>query len=411
MTPSDVTPPDANHLPTLKGVQLPRWDWLLVPIIGLLTMYLISGSTEFIARRAFSDAAGSLPACKVLNDYPAGARMAPNSVCWEKLPEGELTEYRFNGCGDRAGMECGTKAPGVYRIVMTGTSAAVGRYLAREKTLAALLPVELSRRTGRKIDLYGEGLMQGFAISPAIRFDQILESKPDLVLWLVTPLDIKNTAQEMAMSPLPVPPEGPGKPLSLTRPRYLIKAGLATNSIMDVIRNHFNRTRSSLLLQHYLYASQSLYVKSFLMGGDDAEFLRTEPNSKWLGELRQFDIDAAEFQARATAAGVPLVVALVPNRAQAAMVSMGEWPTGYDPYKVDEETRSIIVSRGGNFIDIMAGFRKIPHPEKYFFPVDGHPNAGGNAILSKLLADELTGGAVPALAVSPQPPMASDQRK
>jgi hypothetical protein len=93
------------------------------------------------------------------------------------------------------------------------------------------------------------------------------------------------------------------------------------------------------------------------------------------------------------------------------MISMGKWPTGYDPYKLDEKLRFIIVSHGGIYLDILPQFRKVPSPEQYFFPVDGHPTSGGHAIIATLLAKELTGGAVPALNASAQFEAVSEQTR
>lgn len=99
----------------------------------------------------------------------------------------------------------------------------------------------------------------------------------------------------------------------------------------------------------------------------------------------------------------------VPNRAQAAMISMGKWAAGYDPYKFGEELRAIITRHGGTYIDILPGFRSLPNPGQYYFPVDGHPDARGHAIISGFLAREITSGAVPALKAIAQPPDASRQ--
>jgi hypothetical protein len=84
-------------------------------------------------------------------------------------------------------------------------------------------------------------------------------------------------------------------------------------------------------------------------------------------------------------------------RPQAAILSTGSWPAGYDPYKLGNELRTITTSHGGIYIDILPGFREIPNSEQLYFPVDGHPTADGHAVISSLLAKELTNGSIPAL--------------
>jgi hypothetical protein len=155
---------------------------------------------------------------------------------------------------------------------------------------------------------------------------------------------------------------------------------------------------SIIMLKHYLYQSQSIYIKQYLMGvGDRLDFLSIQPNVTWSDNLRKFDGYENEIEGRTKMAGIPLVATFIPNRAQAAMISMGTWPQGYDPYILNAELRTIVESHGGIYIDILPGFRKIPNPEQYYYPVDGHPDARGHAIIADLLAKELTSGAVPAL--------------
>ena len=132
------------------------------------------------------------------------------------------------------------------------------------------------------------------------------------------------------------------------------------------------------------------------------EFLRTKPNAEWQSHLRDLDSDVADIEAQAKAAGVPVVAALLPQRAQVARISKGVWPAGFDPYKLDNELRSMIESHGGIYVDILPYFRSIPNTEQGFFPLDVHPNARGHAMISGLLARELTNGAVPVLKVAAQ---------
>jgi hypothetical protein len=98
--------------------KLPRRDWILLPLISLLTICFLAASSESLSKRMFSESKTSAAnGCLVKNDPLGGIRGIPNTVCWEKTAEGLLSEYRFNGCGHRAGVECGPKPAGTYRIV------------------------------------------------------------------------------------------------------------------------------------------------------------------------------------------------------------------------------------------------------------------------------------------------------
>lgn len=113
--------------------------------------------------------------------------------------------------------------------------------------------------------------------------------------------------------------------------------------------------------------------------------------------LEDYDGYAADIERRASAMGVQWAVVYLPSRIQAAMISMGEWPAGYDPYKLSDELGTIVKRHGGVYIDILRGFRNITDTGQYFFPIDIHPNADGHAMISGLIAKQLTSGVIPAL--------------
>jgi hypothetical protein len=288
---------------------------------------------------------------------------------------------------------------------MVGSSIAMGLGVSADESFAFRLPAKLSQRDGRRIELYNEGVIAngGTPHSLAARFDEVLAAKPDLILWILSPLDIRRS---VTVAPI-ADDTGASRSLNLaTRGWQRIKSSFATKLFEVKLPAFFARTQTAFLLQHFLYESQSQYVKSALMrDNDELGFLRVEQSTSWKKRMRLLNSDTTDIEAFARTAGVPLVVVLVPDRAPAAMISMGEWPAGYDPYKLDNELRSIIVSHGGIYLDILPSFRTIPNPEQYYFPVDGHPNAGGHAIIADLLAKALTNGSVPALrAASPTQP-------
>jgi len=305
-------------------------------------------------------------------------------------------------------MDCGPKPQGVHRIVMMGGSFPMGLGVAKETTFASLLPQALSLQTGRKVELYNVSMHFRSARVLSLRTDEVIREDPDTILWIISPRDVEDVSVVLPADFMPqvVEKQVREKPIGLLatiKHRVQTALSLPAASVPDVLRAHFQSTETALMLRHCLYESQSQYVKSYLMGSDSlAGFLRTDPSTEWKRRVQDFDNYDAVIEARAKAAGVPLVVSFFPNRAQAAMISKGEWPEGYDPYKLDGELRSIVTSHGGIYIDILPDFRNISNPEKGYFPVDGHPNPEGHAIIADLLARELTSGAVPGLRATEQ---------
>jgi len=392
----------------VKEGSLSRRDWIVLPLISLLTIGVLTVSTEAMGTLLFPRAGNAIAGCIVANDPSAGVHGKPDSVCVHRLSEGPPIEYRFNSCGDRAGMECGAKPPGTYRIVMAGSSIAMGFGAPIENTIAAQLSPQLSQRTGRRVEVYNKGLDWVFPPTVDLRFKHVLADQPDMVLWIITPIDVARTfptSNDDITGPAGTTGLPPGQ-----RPGFLRKAWAGMNaqfagkSIPDALSAIADETRTVFLIRHFMYESQSLFVQSYLLGGDDAGFLKSQPSEEWQGRLQHIDAYAADMARQARAAGVPLVVVLVPNRAQASMISMGKWPAGFSPYKLDDELRNIATSHGATYVDILQGFRGIPNPEQYFLPADGHPNDQGYSILSGLLANALTNGSVPDLREEPQPP-------
>jgi hypothetical protein len=366
--------------------------------VFLGTAILLAGGVELVGRLAFTQSLSGVERCVITNDTTTGARGIPNSVCYEKSLETPTIEYKFDRCGHRAGMECGPKHDGVYRIVMTGSSVAMADRVQQQESFSALLPEALSQRTGRRVELYNEAMAWGFTHSVTLRFKDVLAARPDLILWILTPGDVQR-----ASLVLPTANDvGQWRTKSQAERLWLhTLAILGSESGKTAISDFLGHTRTAFMLREFLYRSQSLYVKAALAGNDeDAGFFRVPMSAFWMKQLQQVDSDASTMEAQARDAGIPFVAAYLPNRAQTTMVSMGQWPTGFDPYQLDNKLRPIIESHGGTYIDLLPEFREIPDPEQYYLPVDGHPNPHGHVVLTGLLAKQLTSGVVPALSVS-----------
>jgi hypothetical protein len=394
--------------------KLPLRDWVLLPFLGLLTMAAILLVAESIALRMFPDPPVGkglkLGDCLTDRGDIAGIRAIPNSVCHAGLWESETVEYKFNSCGDRTSEECGQKPANAYRIVLLGTSTALGWSVPQEKTFAAILPGDLSQSVGRKVDVYNESMMFQTPANVLSRFDEVLAAKPDLILWTyppIQPLDDSGGLPDHGFL-TSADDNDPAEifPMLLKH----VERAYSTKSFVRATRDllaQLQDCRIRFMLRHELNQSQTRYVKSYL-DGDEAKFLKTSTYANDPESLKGFERSVAEIAKRSQAAGVPLAVVMLPFRAQIAMIAMGDWPDGYDPYRLDNEARAIVERHGGIYLSILSDYRETANPERAYFPVDGHPNADGHAILAKLLARELTAGSIPALKATAHPTQKSE---
>lgn len=413
----------------MKEERLPRRDWIVLPLIGLVTIGILGVCTELFARWAFPSG-GDFKSCVYTNAKSIGLRGVPNSVCRAKIPEGQWTDYRFNSNGDYTELAGLSKPPGVYRIVMIGTSFPMGDGVAQEQTFAVLLPRELTQLTGRKVEVYNESLPRKSARVFSLRFNEVLAPKPDLILWVLNYSDVRiasiiqageadHQAAFIADVSEDAPPKTSGNggdrtaeagPLAALK-GLSAKAKYAASSFAHAINDRWRDTSSFVLLTNVMdeIENQRQFVKRNRT--TEAQYLNAVPSEERLRHLKELDKYAGEMEERAKAAGVPFYAVFLPTRIQAAMISSGDWPPNIDPFKLNEEMRSIIVSHGGTYIDILHDFRTIPNAERAFFPADGHLNPKGHAMISGLLARELTSGKAPALTANAQASVTPEQMR
>ena len=261
-----------------KEAKLSRRDWIILPALGLLTIAIMVISSETLARRFFGTSQTGLESCLVLNDAATGVRGIPNSVCLEKIPETQLVEYKFDCAGYRSGKPCGPKPPGTFRIALIGSSIAMGQRVPVEETIATLLPKELSKRVGRQVDLYNYAMAFGFPRNTALRFNEVLAGDPDLILWIVSSIDLKLTDFSHSEYTQNSATPQPGLVAGL---KNAVKEGIGGNPF----------SASTKALGYYLqkYKGRSEYIRSYLAIPDGAEgdwdagpsALRAELSPKW----------------------------------------------------------------------------------------------------------------------------------
>jgi hypothetical protein len=370
-----------------KSTKLPLRDWILLPAIGLFTVLSVAGVTEFVAQRKYYTTKSAGGSCTVFNDPVVGPHGKPNCIVSSKIPETELTQYRFNDCGYRTDLPCGPKPPRTFRIVMIGTSVAGGWSVPVEKTFADILPAKLSHSTGRSVQIYNESFPYRYPDFTARNFGQILKAQPDMILWALNPHDLERQAVAEI-------PHDNAEAAMNSRQRFLrdLKDALASGSTTKMISNLFTHTRTYNLLFGFIYASPSQYLKVALADPDRVMgYLKVQPSETWQQKYKNFDEDFGRVAAQAQAAHVPLVVTCLPSRASAAMIATGTPPPGYDPYLIDSRLQSIATSHGATYIAIAPDLRAYPNPQLGFYPTEGHPNARGHAMFADILAQKLPG--------------------
>jgi hypothetical protein len=269
----------------------------------------------------------------------------------------------------------------------------MGLGVTQEKTFASILPGELSQLTGRKIELYDEGLTPNHPELIAHWFNQALEPKPDLLLWVVTPYDIQVSGE--------APEEQPeAQAGAVSKTLFFLKNRPKDQSLLDAMRTVWTEySRTAVLLRHTLYKSQSQFLKSYLIGDGVSGYLKEKPSDLWQKRLKLFDGYAASIGAQAKAAGVPLVVVQLPSRAQIIMVASGDQPAGYNPYVLNRELTAIVTSHGAIYMDALPAYRNTYDIDQIFQRADEHPNDEGHNLISRELSELLTDGTIPDLKV------------
>jgi hypothetical protein len=370
-----------------------RRDLLLMPLIGILTIAVVAVTAELLARaHHFYESAAGMAACLDDSDPARGVRGIPNSVCREKSLESDDIEIRLDSRGYRSDWEPGPKRSDVYRIVLIGSSVALGERTQFENSPAALLAPRIAALSGTRVEVYSEGMAWGFARNADLRFQDAIDLQPDLILWVVTPLDIARSEETLVRQPDSPPPAN-----GIGRLKY---------QVLQYIRSHGGDIVIGQVLRHYLYELQSekQFVRSAVQNlspDDELGFLYITQGPAWQQHWADFTAHARDMFTRARAADIPMAVVFAPNRLQAAMISQGVWPAGFDPYGINRSVQSRTAAQGATFIGILPHYAAVPGSEHLYLALDGHPTDSGYHFLAQAIAEELTSGAIPRLARAP----------
>ncbi len=349
--------------------RLPKRDFLLIPLISLLTVIVMLAGAEVTARAVWPEEKGDT--CMV-RDPLVRARPRANCVSRMKAAEGPWVENRYNACGYRSGGDCTARPPKSPRLVVMGASTSWGYLVPYGQTWSTRAAQALSARCGAPVDVQS---LSGYPNlnEDALRVPEAVALDPRLVVLVVTPFDLME-APEGGFNPIPVKPAA--------RPQ----AGAAKPQGIAAIRGLLASSRAMFMAQHYLFQNGPVYVSMYLRYGDKAAFLRPPFTPAWQARLAYVDGAVGFISGKLAAAHVPFAVMYVPQQAQATLTATGQAPPGVVPTALSQAIGDIARRHGAGFIDVNAQFRGVKDPEAYFYNADGHPNAHGHELIARAAA-------------------------
>lgn len=355
-------------------LHLPRRDYLLLPLLCLVTILLLGTAAEGLLRLGWAQQ--EQDSCFMQRDGVGGHRS--HCVTMMKTAEGPWSEYSYNECGYRNPEPCGPKPANAARVAVVGSSLSGGGFVpygdsfagraARNLTSACHLPVEFQNLAGFG---FAWGKI-GVQITPALAL------KPDVIVMAMMPFDLARPYQSAIDASQPQPSPSPS--VSLSRLREL-----AADS--RVVR----------VAQHFLFGDMDRYVNLYLRYGDKADYMRAPFSPAWSRRIADWEALLAPMAAKAHAAGVPFVLAFVPQRAQLEL--LGRPPTdGLHPGMLITALQEMAERHGIVFVDLSREWRGRADRDALYYRVDGHLTALGHELLSGAVERTLRSGVVPLLA-------------
>ncbi|MGA3159891.1 MAG: SGNH/GDSL hydrolase family protein [Terracidiphilus sp.] len=227
-------------------------------------------------------------------------------------------------------------------------------YVPYADTFAALLPAELSQATGRKVDM--QNLPTGSPYFTHREFQDALALKPDTILWVLTSNDMNSVISF----------------------RFPTRAP----SLLDRIRKNL---RSPILLENLMLQSPAQTVMQYAKGTVN-ESVMVNPSSAWQAQLKELDAMIGDLAVQAEGNGAKLVLAYIPERPVAIMLTMHEHPAGMDPWKPGRDVEAMARRHGAVYIDLESALSRFTAPGTLYYPVEGHLNAKGQAFFAPYLA-------------------------
>jgi hypothetical protein len=353
---------------------LPRRDLVVLPLVALATLIVLVALSE-VGARLYAPAHEKL-SCVAFDTRLGLGHGRPHCTETGKIPEGPRVVYAYNECGYRSTAPCGAKPAGTLRIAILGASFAEGYVVPYDETFAARAERRLAALCGSPVEIENLAALGTNLVGVYRRLDEALALRPDVIIIAVLPFDIEDGLPPEAVERRNAPP-GPQPAAQQERP-LVARVALLTKS-----------SRALTVARHFLFADRALYLKSYLLSGDTAGFLRVSYTPAWEQRMADLDLLLGEMAAKSRAAGAQLALLLGPQRAQVALMASGHWPAGVDPYALPRRLKEITAKHGATLIDSTKAFARLKRPEELIYTVDGHPGGAASGLIADALVQQL----------------------
>ncbi len=367
--------PPTNGGPA-RGARLPRRDWLLLPLVSLMTVLAMFVLSEVGSRVLYAEKVDN--ACRI-PDVQLSYRFKPNCTTHTKVAEGPWVTDHYNSCGYRSAEDCGPVPAGTRRVALLGSSLSEGYMVPYRDTIGASLGAALTRLCHAPVQVQNLGGTGYVGHKALASLHEALALKPDAAVTVVTYHDVEDESDLDAL---------PGSAWDT------LHTGALTG--MQRVFALLKESRAVVVAQHFLFQNMALYLPLYLHYGDQADFLRPPFTPAWQRRLNHFDLLIGRMAQQTHAASVPFMLVHVPQQAQAALLADRDPPRGVDPRAFGEALGAIAARHGVLYLDFTQDMEGMTAPERLYYPVNGHLSDVGQPILAKAIAQRFVDGAVPA---------------
>jgi hypothetical protein len=381
-TSSDINVPEG-----LREEKLPRSDWILLPVISLLTVLVMLAASEALARMIWPEQGD---VCLVPSS-DSGYRFRPNCKSRAKSAEGPWVENQYNECGYRTPESCGPKPRGTIRVAVLGASDAYGYMVPYGDSFPALTAEALTRQCKRPVEFQELSVEATYPVSTYRRTTEALALKPDMLLWALNSSDVdeidhndvahRNDPPGVGLAARPPAPRG-----------WMIRHVVA--GIKDL--------RSIKMLRHFMQMDPAIYLNLYLLHDDSANYLRPPLSPQWQQRISDLDVLVGDMSRKANAASVPMEIFIVATAAQAALVNTDPRP-GIDPQAFQMRVAEIGNKYGVPVIFSLQEFAGHRDAMSLFYSYDGHAGPQGHHILAYALDRGLLASGNPVFAGCTRP--------